>query len=99
MNLSIEDVYHVANLARIAISEDEAGALVHDLGRILEYAETLQSLDVTDVQETSHIGVKETVTRADEPRPSLGTERAVANAPDEEDGQFRVPAVLEGASS
>lgn len=99
MNLSIEDVYHVANLARIAISKDEAQALVHDLGRILEHAEMLQSLDVSGVKETSHIGVFESVTRADEIRPSLGTERVVANAPDEEDGQFRVPAVLEGATS
>ena len=96
MALTGRDVERVANLARLHVTEEEKEALAGELSRILEYAGQLQRLELAGVEATSHIGVEETVVRPDEPRPSLPLDAVLANAPASEDGQFRVPAVLEG---
>lgn len=96
MRLTTADVEHVAALARLHVSEQEKVVLTDELSRIFQYAEELQELDLALVSATSQIGVTQTVTRADEVRPSLPQALALACAPDEEEGQFRVPAVLEG---
>lgn len=96
MSLTDKDIEHVANLARLQVFENEKRSLAGELSRILEYAGDLQRLDLTGVEPTSHVGVKESVMRSDEPSPSLPAEVALANAPDTDEQQFRVPAVLEG---
>ncbi len=96
MSFRKEDVEYVASLARINVSEEEKGVLADELSRILHFAGQLQELDLSGVETTSHIGLDQTVTRRDEARPSLPSDVALANAPEQEDQQFKVPAVLEG---
>lgn len=96
MNLTKADVEHVAALARLHVTEDEKAVLAGELSRILEYASELQRLDLQHVAATSQIGIEHTVTRSDVAERSLPPEVVMANAPDEEEQQFRVPAVLEG---
>ena len=93
MSISREDVVHVALLARLEIPEDEVERVREELGAILDAVGTVSELDLADVEPTSH--PLELVNRwgADEPRPSLPREEALANAPDPADGSFRVPAV------
>ncbi|MDI3256929.1 MAG: Asp-tRNA(Asn)/Glu-tRNA(Gln) amidotransferase subunit GatC [Kyrpidia sp.] len=96
MKISLEQVEHVARLARLALTESEAAMYAEQLGAILEFADQLQELDVSDVPPTSHVLPISNVLREDEARPGLSREAALAGAPDSEDGQFRVPAILEG---
>lgn len=96
MKITEDTVLHVAKLARLAVSKEDAARLAPQLNDILAYAEQLQNLDLTDVPPTSHSLPLSNVMRADEPRPSLPREKALANAPDTDGQQVRVPAVLEG---
>ncbi len=96
MSLSKKDVEHVAMLARIRVTDEEITSLATELSRILEHASELQKLDLDGVEPTSHVGVTQTVTRRDEPHESLPSEVVLANAPDVEEDQFKVPAILEG---
>lgn len=95
MSISVKDVEHVAKLARLDLSEEEKHMFTEQLNAILKYAEKLNSLDTADVEPTSHVMPLSNVMREDEVRPSLPIEKVLLNAPDEEDGQFKVPAVLE----
>ena len=93
MTISREDVLHVARLARLEIPEGEVEAVQAQLGAILEAVGKVSELDLSDVEPTSHPLDIVNVWGADEPRPSLPAEEALANAPDPADGHFRVPAV------
>ncbi|MBB6672653.1 Asp-tRNA(Asn)/Glu-tRNA(Gln) amidotransferase subunit GatC [Cohnella nanjingensis] len=95
MSITVKDVEHVANLARLTLSEAEKEQFAGQLNAILKYAEKLNGLDTTGIEPTSHVLPLANVMRDDEPRESLPLEKALRNAPDEEDGQFKVPAVLE----
>jgi aspartyl-tRNA(Asn)/glutamyl-tRNA(Gln) amidotransferase subunit C len=93
MAITREDVLHVAGLARLEIPEDEVEAVREQLGAILEAVGKVSELDLSEVEPTSH--PLDLVNRwaEDVPRPSLPREEALRNAPDPEDGSFRVPAV------
>jgi aspartyl-tRNA(Asn)/glutamyl-tRNA(Gln) amidotransferase subunit C len=93
MTISREDVLHVARLARLEIPEDEIERVQGELGAILEAVSKVAELDLSDVEPTSHPLDVVNVWADDEPRPSLALDEALANAPDPEDGHFRVPAV------
>ena len=93
MAIEREDVLHVARLARLEIPEGDVEAVQAQLGAILEAVGKVSELDLSDVDPTSHPLDIVNVWAEDEPRPSLPREDALANAPDPEDGQFRVPAV------
>jgi aspartyl-tRNA(Asn)/glutamyl-tRNA(Gln) amidotransferase subunit C len=95
MNIGAKEVEHVANLARLDLSEEEKARFAAQLNAVLEYADKLNELDTTGVEPTTHVLPLYNVMREDEVRPSLPVEEAVRNAPEEEDGQFKVPAVLE----
>jgi aspartyl-tRNA(Asn)/glutamyl-tRNA(Gln) amidotransferase subunit C len=95
MSISIKDVEHVAKLARLELSEQEKDKFTEQLNAILKYAEKLNELDTGDVEPTSHPVPLSNVMREDVTKPSLPIEKVLLNAPDEEDGQIRVPAVLE----
>lgn len=89
-------VRRVAALARLAVSDDEAQRLAAQLTDIIGYAELLQTVHLTDVPPTSHPLSLYNALREDESRPSLPRDIALANAPDDDGEQVRVPAVLEG---
>jgi aspartyl-tRNA(Asn)/glutamyl-tRNA(Gln) amidotransferase subunit C len=93
MAISREDVLHVARLARLEIPEDQIERVQAELGAILEAVGKVSELDLEGVEPTSHPLDLVNVWAADEPRPSLAREDALANAPDPEEGAFRVPAV------
>ncbi|CAM4478201.1 Asp-tRNA(Asn)/Glu-tRNA(Gln) amidotransferase subunit GatC [Paenibacillus tarimensis] len=95
MSITIKDVDHVANLARLTLTDEEKTTFADQLNAILKYAEKLNELDTDNVEATSHVLPITNVLREDETRPSWPIEDVMRNAPDEEDGQFRVPAVLE----
>ncbi|PLX67367.1 MAG: Asp-tRNA(Asn)/Glu-tRNA(Gln) amidotransferase GatCAB subunit C [Denitrovibrio sp.] len=93
--ISINDVHHIATLARLKFEETEAEKIKDDLNSILGYMEKLNELDTTNVKPTSHTLDIFTVTRPDETRPSLSNEEALANAPQAENAHFKVPKVIE----
>ncbi|MUT68625.1 Asp-tRNA(Asn)/Glu-tRNA(Gln) amidotransferase subunit GatC [Paenibacillus sp. NEAU-GSW1] len=95
MSITLKDVEHVANLARLELTEQEKEQFTGQLNAILKYAEKLNSLDTDGVEPTSHVLPITNVMREDITRESLPIEKVLLNAPDEEDGQIKVPAVLE----
>jgi aspartyl-tRNA(Asn)/glutamyl-tRNA(Gln) amidotransferase subunit C len=95
LSITAKEVQHVAKLARLSLSEEETEKFAGQLNAILKYAEKLNELDTDGVDPTSHPMPLENVMRDDEVRPSWPLESVLKNAPDEEDGQFKVPAVLE----
>lgn len=95
MSISIRDVEHVAELARLELTEEEKTAYAEQLNEILQYVEKLNELDTDSVEPTSHVLPLTNVMREDEVRPSPPIEAVLRNAPEEEDGQFKVPAILE----
>ncbi|MBD2870903.1 Asp-tRNA(Asn)/Glu-tRNA(Gln) amidotransferase subunit GatC [Paenibacillus arenilitoris] len=95
MSITTKDVEHVANLARLELTDSEKEQFTEQLNAILKYAEKLNGLDTDGVEPTSHVLPIMNVMRADDNRPSLPIEKVLLNAPDDEDGQFKVPAVLE----
>ncbi|WP_136608965.1 Asp-tRNA(Asn)/Glu-tRNA(Gln) amidotransferase subunit GatC [Paenibacillus dokdonensis] len=95
MSITNKDVQHVAKLARLNLSSDEEQMFTEQLKAILQYAEKLNELDTDGIEPTTHVLPVSNVMREDVERESLPIEKVMANAPEEEDGQFKVPAVLE----
>jgi aspartyl-tRNA(Asn)/glutamyl-tRNA(Gln) amidotransferase subunit C len=95
MTLSRDDVAHVALLARLGLSAEELEQYQHQLDAILDAIGKLNEVDTSAVAETAQVGGLVNVWRDDEPRPSIGTERALANAPERDGPYFRVAAIQE----
>ena len=95
MGLSKEEVKHIALLARLGVDEADLEKFSEQLSNILENFEILQRVDTTGVPPTSHPVALNNVLRDDEVAPSLAPAEILANAPEKEDGCFRVRAVLE----
>ena len=95
MKLSPEAVEHVADLAQLALSDQEKDLFREQLSTILAYAERLQELDTEAIPPTASVLPLENVMREDEVQPSLPLADVLANAPEVEDDCFRVPVVLE----
>jgi aspartyl-tRNA(Asn)/glutamyl-tRNA(Gln) amidotransferase subunit C len=95
MSLSPEEVNHIADLARLRLSEAEKELYRGQLSAILYYAARLQALDTASVAPTSSALPPRGRLRPDEPRPGLTAQALLRNAPQVEAGQFRVPLVLE----
>jgi aspartyl-tRNA(Asn)/glutamyl-tRNA(Gln) amidotransferase subunit C len=89
--LSREEVLHVAQLARLALTDEEIERFREQLNAILEAVGTVGELDLTGVEPTSHPLDIVNVWAEDEPRPSLPVDEALANAPDRDGDFFRVP--------
>ena len=95
MSISLENVEHVAKLARLYLSDEEKHDMVDQLNKVLTFAEHINAVDTTDVAPTSHVLNVQNVMREDVVKPSLDREWVLKNAPDSDEGQFRVPAVLD----
>jgi len=94
MTISKQDVEHVAFLARLAFTDEEIEAYTQQLNSILGYMEKMNTLDTAGVEPTAHVLPLKNVFREDEHKPGLPQDYAVANAPDKEAGQFRVPRIV-----
>jgi aspartyl-tRNA(Asn)/glutamyl-tRNA(Gln) amidotransferase subunit C len=88
------DVVHVARLARLALTEDELASLTRELGVILDHAARVSALDTAGVAPTAHPLPLANVFRPDDPRPGLDRDEVLSQAPEAEDGRFRVPRIL-----
>jgi aspartyl-tRNA(Asn)/glutamyl-tRNA(Gln) amidotransferase subunit C len=75
-------VLHVARLARLRLSDAEVQRMAGELSKVLDHVEKIRELDLEGVPPTSHVVDVAGVVRADEPRPCLPVEAALANAPE-----------------
>lgn len=94
MAISEKDVRHVALLSRLELAPGEAEKYAGELARIFTHIEKLADVNADGVPPTTHPMAMSNVFREDEVRPSLPVERALANAPEQEDNCFRVPQIL-----
>ncbi len=90
-----DEVKHVAHLARLSVTEEEAEMFTQQLDAIITFAEQLNELDTDGIEATTHVLDVRNVLREDEVKPSLPREEVLKNAPDEQDGQVKVPSILE----
>ena len=93
--LTRELVLHVAKLASLSLSDEEADRLTSDLSRIAAYVEQLESLDTEGVPPTAHVQLDRMPLREDMSTPSLSHEQALKEAPRVEEDGFAVPAFVE----
>lgn len=95
MKLSTQDVEYVAKLARLEVTDQEKEKLTAQLNDILLYIDKLNELDTTGVSPMSHAIAVTNAFREDKVLESLGTQKALANAPDARGEFFRVPKVID----
>jgi aspartyl-tRNA(Asn)/glutamyl-tRNA(Gln) amidotransferase subunit C len=93
--ITSSDVQHVAHLARLALTDDEAERMVGELTGILEHVEDLAAIDLDGVAPTAHPLPLANVFRPDEVGPTLDRDEVLSQAPAAEDGRFRVPRILD----
>ena len=96
--IDAEQVRKVAKLSRLDLSDAEIAEFTGQLGAILEYVEKMNELDTSEVEPLAHCLPISNVFRADEIKPSLGTEKVLANAPARETPFFKVPKILDDNS-
>ena len=89
------DIEKVARLARLELTEDEKVTFGNQLEQILTYMEQLNRLDTTGVEPTSHAIPIHNAFREDETRPSFPQEEVLSISPDQENGHFKVPRIIE----
>ncbi len=92
--LTREDVAHVADLARLHLSEGELDLFTGQLASVLDHAADVASLDLAGVEPTAHAMAVTNVLRLDEPAPCLDRGEVLGQAPSVEDHRFRVPRIL-----
>lgn len=90
-----ENVKHVAHLARLSFGEEELETFTQQLDDIIGFAEQLNELDTENVEPTTHVLELSNVLRDDVTQESLTREEALKNAPKKQNGQVKVPSVLE----
>ncbi len=95
MQINDELISYVASLARLSLTEAEKEKTKKELGSILNYMDILNGLDTQGIEPMSHVLPLNNVFREDEVKASYPREELLANAPDEDDGAFRVPKTLE----
>jgi len=95
MALTLDEVRHVARLARLRLTEAELDQMREQLSSILEYMDMLQEVDVEGVPPTAQVTDVVNVVRPDEVRPSLSVEEVLAVAPRREGDYFKVKPVFE----
>ena len=94
MKIDLQEIYQVARLARLKVTAEEAERLAAQLNRILAYMDKLNELETTAIEPMAHALPLTNAFRADEVKPSLPPEEALANAPQRRDEFFTVPKVF-----
>jgi aspartyl-tRNA(Asn)/glutamyl-tRNA(Gln) amidotransferase subunit C len=95
MSLTIAEVEHIAELARLGLTDAEKTLYRDQLSAILDYAAALQKVDTSAILPTATVLSLRNVMRADAVEPSLPQADVLANAPDVHEGYFRVKAILD----
>ena len=91
------DVRYVANLARLELNDEEVATFQPQLEAILQHVVALSKLDVTGIEPTAHAAPVFDRMRDDQPHQSLDPAAVLQNAPDQAQGQIRVPKVVTDA--
>jgi len=94
MRLTIEEVEHIAQLARLKLSPEELEKYTQELAVIVEYFDQLKDIDTSGITPRDQFITAENVFREDKVKPSLSREQALANAPDHDGQFFKVPKVI-----
>ena len=95
MRLTTQEVVHIAELAKLKLSDSEIEQYREQLSAILEYAAMLQKLDTSEIPPTTSVLPERSVLRADIIQEPLTPETVLSNAPEQKEQQFKVPFVME----
>jgi aspartyl-tRNA(Asn)/glutamyl-tRNA(Gln) amidotransferase subunit C len=95
MSLTVEEVEHIAALARLELSAEQKALYREQLSNILDYIAKLRELDTTAVAPTAGGGLSRMELRPDATAPGLSTTALLQNAPETQDDQFKIPPVFE----
>lgn len=93
--ISNDQVKYVANLARLAVTDEEAEVLTNQLDAIITFAELLNEVDTENIKPTTHVLDLKNIMREDIAKKGLDNTEVIKNAPDHADGYIRVPSILE----
>jgi aspartyl-tRNA(Asn)/glutamyl-tRNA(Gln) amidotransferase subunit C len=93
--LTLEQIQHIASLARLELTDGELARYRDQLSSILDHFEQLQTLETENILPTASVSNEQATLRADEPRPGLNLNELLQNASQSEQRQFRVPPVFE----
>ncbi|DAA96460.1 TPA: Asp-tRNA(Asn)/Glu-tRNA(Gln) amidotransferase GatCAB subunit C [Candidatus Gastranaerophilales bacterium HUM_9] len=91
--ITVKDVEHVAKLARLELTEEEKEKFTSQLGDVLKYVEQMNEVDTSNVEPMAHAIDFVNVMREDEVKYEQTKEELMKNAPDAEDGFFKVPKI------
>ena len=94
MKISEDTVKYVANLARLNLNEDETADMTKNMGNILDYMDSLNNLDTKGVRPMEHVEHVSNVFRNDVIKESFDIEDILANAPEQDQGAFKVPKIV-----
>ena len=95
MKITKKEVEYVARLARLSLNEAEKEKMTAQLDSILQYVDTLNKLDTSNIEPTSHVLPLNNIWREDAARPSTPRDEILANAPDQAEGFYKVKKVIE----
>lgn len=95
MSLTLQEVEHIAKLARLELTDEEKHRYREQLSAILDHVAQLQKLDTASIPPTSGMFTAGAALRPDQPRPGLTPEALLKNAPAQEANQFKIPPVFE----
>ncbi len=96
MKITTQDMEQVALLSRLEIPVANREEVTSQLNAILDYMEMLNKLDTTGIDPTAHVLPLKNIMRPDATAPSLPRDLALSNAPEQEEGYFKVPKIMEG---
>ena len=95
MTLKKDDINKVAHLARLELSSSEIDRLTTDMNNIIGYIDKLAELETDSVEPTSHAVPVTNAFREDKRKDYFTVEKGLSNAPDSENGSFKVPKVID----
>lgn len=95
MKITSDQVEHVANLARLNLTEEEKIKFTKEMKEIIGFANKLNELDTKGIEPSAHVIPMNNVFREDKVEPSYDREKIISNAPTSENGCFKVPKIVE----
>ncbi|KAA3646583.1 MAG: Asp-tRNA(Asn)/Glu-tRNA(Gln) amidotransferase subunit GatC [Chloroflexi bacterium] len=95
MSLTLDEVKHIAHLARLELSAEELELYRQQLSSILDHVAQLDELDTADVEPLTSVLAEQSELRVDEPGQALPLDKLLGNAPDTDRDQFKVPPILD----
>lgn len=95
MSVSNEEVLHIANLSKLYVADDKLEKYTKDLSNVVDLANSLSEVDISDINPTNHILDIKNIFRKDEVSSSYSREDILKNAPEAQGGCVSVPKVVE----